>query len=325
MKLRRLLACALAVLSASATAAAAAAYPGAGRPISVIVPFGAGTGTDVITRVILAGMSKHLGADFIVLNKAGASGQIGTEFVARAEPDGYTLLVGTNSTHSGNPYLYKTLRYDPVKDFEPVGRMTINPLAFLVRADSPFQAASDLIEYARKNPGGLTYGFGNTGGQVSAGLFVHMANIETTAVPYKTTPQLFTDLVSGQVDFGFVDFAASRPMIDGGKLRSLATTSEDRLAFAPAMPAVNETLGLEDFRLYAWLGMMAPVGTPAEIVERLNQALNAALNTPEIRKQLEEQTSSVVQPTTVGEFQAFLKEQNDLWKRSIETAGITPQ
>ncbi|MCW0210359.1 MAG: tripartite tricarboxylate transporter substrate binding protein [Achromobacter sp.] len=328
MKLKMLYAFALAVCSCAAAPAASAAgpsYPEAGRPISVVVPFGAGSGTDVITRIILSGMSKDLGGNFIVLNKAGASGQIGTEFVARAQPDGYTLLVATNSTHSGNPFLYKSLRYDAVKDFAPIGRMTINPLAFLVKADSPFKTAADVIGYARQNPGKLTYGYGNTGGQVSAAMLVHMAKINTIAVPYKTTPQLFTDIVSGQVDFGFVDFAASRPLIDGGKLRSLATTSEERLAFAPAMPAVNETPGLKEFRLYAWLGLMAPAGTPPAIVERLNRALNAALDTPEIRKQLEEQTSSVVKTTTLPEFQSFLSEQRNLWMTSIQTAGIEPQ
>ena len=152
-----------------------------------------------------------------------------------------------------------------------------------------------------------------------------MAKINTIAVPYKTTPQLFTDIVSGQVDFGFVDFAASRPLIDGARLRSLATTSEERLAFAPNMPAVNETDGLKEFRLYAWLGLMAPAGTPPAIVERLNAALNAALAKPEIRKQLEEQTSSVVKPTSPEEFKDFLTEQRNLWQSSIQTAGIEPQ
>lgn len=300
-------------------------YPESGKPINIVVPFGPGSGTDVITRLIAAAMAQDLNTQMVVLNKAGASGQIGAEYVARAHPDGYTLVVATNSTHSGNPYLFKSLRYDPDNDFAPVGLMTINPLAMLVKADSPFKKPADLIEQARKSPNTLTYGYGNTGGQVSAAMLVQMADIKTTAVPYKTTPQLFTDIVSGQVDFGFVDFAASRPLIDGGRLRSLATTSDERLAFAPQMPAVNETEELKDFKLFAWLGLMAPAGTPEPVVARLNQSLNKALDTPEIRQQLEERTSSIVRPMTIGEFRAFLKDQSALWGRSIQSAGIERQ
>ncbi len=318
------------LLLSTATAFAAHAtaqqtYPEPNKPISIVVPFGPGSGTDVITRIIAEEMAKDLDTNIVVLNKAGASGQIGTEFVAKAPADGYTLLVATNSTHSGNPYLFKSLRYDPVKDFAPIGRMTINPLAFLVRKDSPFQTAADLINYAKAHPGKLTYGYGNTGGQVSAGMLVHMAAIEAAAVPYKTTPQLFTDMVNGQVDFGFVDFAASRSFIDGGRLRALGTTSDERLAIFPDVPPVSATPGLEAFGLYAWLGMMAPAGTPDGIVERLNSALRKALDDPQTRKKLEEGTSSVVKPTTTKEFKAFLAEQSEVWKQSIQNAGMQPQ
>ena len=307
------------------SAMAQAAYPEPGKPISIVVPFGPGSGTDVITRIIAEGMAKDLGTTIVVLNKAGASGQIGTEFVARSDADGYTLLVATNSTHSGNPYLFKSLRYDPVKDFAPIGRMTINPLAFLVRGDSQFSTSADLVNYAKANPGKLTYGYGNTGGQVSAGMLVHMAGIEAAAVPYKTTPQLFTDIVNGQVDFGFVDFAASRPFLDGGRLKALGTTSDEPLAVFPDVPPVSATPGLEDFGLYAWLGLMAPAGTPDEAVERLSAALRTTLDDPETRKKLEEGTSSIVNPTSIEEFKTFLTEQSELWKRSIQNAGMQPQ
>ncbi len=324
MRIKRLLVSAMSVMCWTSVFAQPS-YPDAAKPISIVVPFGAGSGTDVITRIIAADMAKRLGASIVVLNKAGASGQIGTEYVAKAKPDGYTLLVGTNSTHSGNPYLFKSLRYDPVKDFAPIGRMTINPLAFLVKEGSPFQTPAELIAFAKSNPGKLTYGYGNTGGQVSAGLLVHMAGIKAAAVPYKTTPQLFTDIVNGEVDFCFVDFAASRAFIDGGRLRALATTSDERLPIAPSMPALNETPGLKEFGLYAWLGLMAPAGTPEAIVERLNAALRASLENPEIRKQLEEGTSSVIKPTSTEEFRSFLAEQSDVWRRSIQSSGMQPQ
>lgn len=309
----------------TANALAQESFPDHTRPITIVVPFGAGAGTDVITRIIAEEMSKDLGTSIVVQNKAGASGQIGTEFVAKAEPDGYTLLVGTNSTHSGNPYLFKSLRYDAVKDFAPIGRLTINPLALLVKADSPFKTAGELINYAQANPGKLTYGYGNTGGQVSAGMLVHMADIKAVVVPYKTTPQLFVDIVNGQVDFGFVDFAASRTFIQSGRLRALGTTSSQPVPIFPDVLPVSKTPGMEKFGLYAWLGLMAPAGTPDAVITRLNTSLNKALNQPETRKKLEEGTSSVVIPTTVQEFKDFMVEQAEVWKNSIRNAGMQPQ
>jgi len=327
MKFRKLLAVAgIAAWSAISAHAASPSYPDSARSISVVVPFGPGSGTDVITRIITADMSKELGgASIIVVNKPGANGLIGAEYAARATPDGYTLLVATNSTNSANPWLFQKLPYDPRKDFAPIGLMTINPLALLVKHGSPFRTPADLVDYAKKHPGKLSYGYGNTGGQVAAAMLLHMADINATAVPYKTTPQLFTDLINGQVDFGFVDFAASRPMIDGGQLNSLATTSEEQLSFASSMPTMKKTPGLDQFNLYAWLGLMAPAGTSPEIVERLNVALNRSLNKPDVKKQLENQTSSVLKPMTTPEFQNFLAEQSELWKRRIQDAGIKPQ
>lgn len=325
MKIKSLAKLALIGASAFASASLAQSFPDTSKPISVVVPFGAGAGTDVITRIIAEEMSKDLGTSIVVQNKAGASGQIGTEFVAKAEPDGYTLLVGTNSTHSGNPYLFKSLRYDPFEDFEPIGRLTINPLALLVNPDSQFKTAAELINYGRENPGKLTYGYGNTGGQVSGGMLVHMANIDAVVVPYKTTPQLFVDIVNGQVDFGFVDFAASRSFIESGRLRALGTTSSEPVPLFPDIASISETPGMEKFGLYAWLGLFAPAGTPDDVVARLNASLNKVLNQPATRKQLEEGTSSVVIPTTVKEFKEFMVEQDELWKTSIQAAGMQPQ
>jgi tripartite-type tricarboxylate transporter receptor subunit TctC len=264
-------------------------------------------------------------ATILVDNKPGASGQIGTEFVARAQPDGHTLLVGTNSTHSGNPYLYKTLRYDPVKDFAPIGRLTLNPLALLVRPDSPFQSTQDLIKSAQANPGKLSYGYGNTGGQVSAAMLLNMGKIKALAVPYKATPQVFTDVMGGRVDFAFVDFAASRSLIESGKLKALAMTGQKRFNMAPNTPAVSETRGFSDFNLLAWLGLMAPAGTPKPIITRLNAELRAALQAPDVKQRLEQQMGSVVEPTTVEEFATFMQEQNSIWKKRIGEAGIQPE
>ena len=313
----------LTLLVLAGSASAQDAYPS--RPITIVVPFGAGSGTDVITRSIAERMSKSLKTTIVIDNKAGASGQIGTEAVARAQPDGYTLLVGTNSTHSGNPYLFKKLRYDPVNGFAPIGRMTINPLAFLVRNDSPHKTAQDLIKFAKENPDKLSYGYGNTGGQVSAAMLVNMAKIKALAVPYKTTPQAFTDLIGGQIDFTFVDIAASQSLIDSNKIRALAVTSPKRYPYLAGVPSLREVAGLEDFALFAWLGLMAPAGTPKPIIARLNTELRAALESPEVKQHLEQRTGSIVDPTTVEEFEVFMRDQSALWKKRISDAGIQPE
>lgn len=299
------------------------AYPA--RNITLVVPFGAGAGTDVIARIVAERLAKQLKATIVVDNKAGANGQIGSEFVARAQPDGYTLLVATNSTHSASPYLSKSLRYDPSTNFAPIGRMTINPLAMLVRQESPFKTAQDLVRSARDNPGKLSYGYGNTGGQVSAAMLENLGKLKALAVPYKTTPQVFTDLMGGQIDFTFVDIAASQALVESGKIRALAVTSPVRYPSMAQVPSLREVRGLEDFSLFAWLGLMAPAGTPKPIIARLNAELRASLDAPEVKQRLEQRAGSIVEPTTVDEFTAFLAEQNALWKRRISEAGIQPE
>jgi tripartite-type tricarboxylate transporter receptor subunit TctC len=313
-----------AVLSLVAPAANAQdTYPS--RPIMIVVPFGAGAGTDVITRILAEQMARNMRATIVIDNKPGASGQLGTEYVAHARPDGYTLLVGTNSTHSGNPYLFKILRYDPVSSFAPIGRMTINPLAFLVRQESHFGTAQELLDFARRSPSRLSYGYGNTGGQVSAAMLVNMGGIEALAVPYRTTPQIFGDLMGGRIDFAFVDIAASQELIESGKLRALAVTSPERFPGLPNIPALRETPGMQDFVLFAWLGLMAPAGTPQPVIARLNAELRAALEKPDLRQQLEQRTGSNVEPTSVEEFAAFMNAQSALWRQRISEAGIEPK
>lgn len=320
---RLLLTFAWACLALSAPAFAQDGYPA--KPITMVVPFGAGSGTDVISRVVAERMSRSLKTSIVVDNKAGANGQIGSEFVARAQPDGYTLLVATNSTHSAAPYLNKAMRYDPASSFTPIGRLTINPLALLVRQDSPFKTAADLLRHARDNPGKLSYGYGNTGGQVSAAMLVNLGKLKALAVPYKTTPQVFTDLIGGQIDFTFVDIAASMALLESGKIRALAVTSPKRYSSLAQVPSLREVAGLEDFSLFAWLGMMAPANTPKPLVARLNAELAAALESPEVKQRLEQRAGSIVEPTTVDEFNSFLQEQSAIWKRRIAESGIQPE
>jgi tripartite-type tricarboxylate transporter receptor subunit TctC len=298
-------------------------YPS--RPITLIVPFGPASGTDVIARLLVEHMSRNMKATIVVENKAGANGQIAAEFVARAQPDGHTLLMATNSTHSAAPFLYKSLRYDPVGGFAPIGRATLNPLTLLVRAESPYRTAQEVLAYGRDNPGKLSYGYGNTGSQVAGAILSSMARLKAVAVPYKSTPQAMTDLVGGQIDFTFVDVAGARALLDGGKLRALAVTTDKRFAPLPNVPAMREVPGLEEFATFSWVGLVAPAGTPPAIVSRLNRELRAALETPEVRHQLEQRSRSIVEPTTVEEFAAFLEQQQAVWKRRIAESGIQPE
>lgn len=324
-RLAVLLACVSIPLCSVSTIAGAVEYPSEGRPITVVVPFAAGSGTDVITRTVLESMSRSMKANFVVDNKAGASGQIGTEFVSRAAPDGYTILVAGNSTHSSNPYIYKSVRYDPLKDFAPIGQLTLTPLALLTHAGSPFADVKELIQYGKENPGKLSYGYGNTGGQVSAGLLTQMGEISAQAISYKGTPQIFTDLLGERIHFAFVDFAASGPLMDSGRLRAIAMTGSQRYPQRQSVPAVNETAGFEDFSLLAWLGFVAPAGTPQEILNELNEHLNLALTDPTIKARLETTHGSIVVTSTPQDFAQFMTEQNALWRKQISLAGIQPQ
>lgn len=295
------------------------------KPITMVVPFGAGSGTDVVARILAEKMAKSMNSAIIIDNKAGASGMLGAEIVARAKPDGYTLLVGTNSTNSSNQYLYKSLRYDPIKSFAPIGLMTINPQAFLVRNESPFKTAEQLVKFGRENPGKLSFGYGNTTVQVAGGMLNTLGKVNALGIPYKSSPQVFADLIGGQVDFTFSDFAASRALIDSGKLRALAVSTPKRFPIFPNIPPLRELPGLDDFSIYAWIGLLAPANTPKEIVARLNQELRKALEIPEVRQRLEQVSGSIVEVMTVDEYSKFLNEQSATWKRRIHEAGIKPE
>ena len=243
--------CVLASLAlVGGSAIGAEEYPAADRPIHIVVPFGAGSGTDNIARTLGQELSRSMKAAIVIDNKGGASGQIASEYVAKAPPDGYTLLMGTVSTHSTNPYLFRTLRYDPVRDFAAVALATRNLLALLVSNSSPLRSARDLLAFARANPGKLSYGYANAGGQVASGMLAHMGKVDVLAVPYKNTPQIMTDIMGGQIDFAFVDYAAARGLVESKRLRAIAISLRERSTITPGIPAMTETEGFDSFELY---------------------------------------------------------------------------
>jgi len=314
--------CLLAFLAiASGLAVAADEYPASGKPLRIVVPFAAGSGTDNIARTLGQEMSRSMNAAIVIDNRGGANGQIAAEAVAKAAPDGYTLLMGTVSTHSTNPFLVKNLRYDPVKDFAPVALATRNLLALLVNSSSPLKSASDLVAFARANPGKLSFGYANAGGQVSAGMLMQMAKVDMLAVSYKSTPQIMTDIVGGRIDFAFVDYAAAQALVDGKRLKAIAITLRERSNITPGIPAMSETPGFEGFELYSWVGLFAPKGTPRPIVEKLNREALKALSTEGVKTRLVD-WGSELSLLSSGEFEQFLERQRTMWKSRIAEMNI---
>jgi len=319
-----LVACSVACLVALMPAGTALAQGYPARPVRIVVPFAAGSGTDIVARITAEELSKGLGGSFVVDNKPGASAQIAAEFVAKAAPDGYTLFLTTNTSHSANPFLFKKLSYDPIKDFTPIGRTIFLPFTLVVDPKLPIRNVSELVAAAKAQPGKLSYAYGNSTGQVAGATLSHMAKIDTIAVPYKSTPPAMTDIIGGSVAYMFVDFAAGRAQMQAGKLRPIAVSTEKRSALLPEIPSVAETPGFAGFDLTSWGGMLGPAGLPKEIVDKLNAELKKIYARPDVRERLvpigaEPSTSS---PEEMAE---FLRVQLQSWGRKIKDAGIQPE
>jgi len=279
---RRSLTALLAGLSLVATGALAQAkFPE--KPITLVVPYGAGTGTDALGRLLSSAMPKLLGQTMIVDNKAGASAQIGTQAVTRSAPDGYTLLLGTDQVVCFNPVLFKSLPYNATRDLLPVAGLTLHPYVLAVSSELPVRTVAELVALAKAKPGSIS--FASTGVATSAHLtgelFKAEAKIEMTHVPYQSGSQLFPDLVANRVQLMFYPYQQLKPFLDSGKVRALATTTERRTAFLPNVPTMPE-LGFPRTVLGAWLSIYAPAGTPADRVATLTEAFKKAMEMPDI-------------------------------------------
>ncbi len=309
------------LLSLSASEIAAAqTFPE--KPIRVIVPFAAGSGTDILARIVTDDLRAAMGANFVIDNRAGASGQIAAELVAKANPDGYTLLLSTNTPHSANPFLFKKLNYDPVKDFDPVARMIYYVFILVVNPNTGIKSVPELIAHVKSNVGKTSYAFGNSTGQVNGAYFVSAAKLDALAVPYKSTPPAMTDLISGQVQFMFVDAASSQGHVKSGRLRSLAVMSDKRWEVMPDLPAVGETV--PGFDTVPWAGMFAPAGTPKAVINRLNTEIVKTINKPTINQRLAD-IGLAPGASTPAELDRFVKQQLTAWGRKIKDAGIQPE
>ena len=246
------------------------------KPIKAIIPFAPGSATDQIGRAFAQKMSDTLGQAVVVENKAGINGMLGADAVAKATPDGYTILIGTNSTNAALKSLMKKLPYDQDTAFAPVAYMGSVPLIVAVNNDVPVRTLRELTELARAKPTVLTYASASTSQRVSTEMLSSMAGIQMTYVPYKSGPAAMTDLIAGQVNLFTADFAVMLPQVKGGKVRGLAVTSSQRSKAVPDLPTVNEALGLKDYELIAFFAIYAPAGTPADAIQKLNRAANAA-------------------------------------------------
>jgi tripartite-type tricarboxylate transporter receptor subunit TctC len=305
-------------------AAHAQSGPYPNKPIKVIVPFAPGSATDQITRAFTAKMGETLGQPFVIDNKPGANGMIGADAVAKAPPDGYTIMVGTNSTNAALKSLMKKLPYDQDTAFAPIGYMGQVPLIVAVGNDFPARTLRELVDMAKAKPGSVTFASASTSQLVSTEMLASMAGIQMTNVPYKSGPAAMTDLIGGQVNLFTADFAVMLPQVQGGKVRGLAVTSAKRSPAVPNIPTVNEALGLKDYELIAYFAAFAPAGTPPDVVRKLNEALNAAAASKEIQDKFAP-IGFVVEPGTPDALAQRTRAETAKWAKAIRDAKIEPQ
>lgn len=311
-----------AILFAGMAHADTASYPD--RPIRVVVPFAAGSGTDNGVRMTMQHVGKKTGWTIIVDNKPGGNGIIGVQDFLRAEPDGYTIISTGNTTQVANPVLFKELPYDPINDFVPIHRNLVAPLALFVSPKLNIKSVAELLAYIRsKPPESVTYAAGSASHRATAEMFNQAANVKTVHVPYKSSPQAMTDLMGGHVDFMFIDTAAVIGQIQGGKLTPLAITAPQRADVLPNVPTMIES-GFKDFVIGGWSVYFARKGTPAEIVEKLRVELADYSNSPDGVK-FRDDIGAYYEPMTSAQLQEWIKGELKMYQDIYRKAGIQPE
>jgi len=298
----------------------AQSYPS--KPVKLVVPFPAGSATDQVARIAGQQLQEALKQPFIVENKPGAQGSIAAEYVAKSAPDGYTLMMTTNTPQAANVSLFKKLPYDPVKDFEPVARLTTTSFMLMTRPEFPAKTLKEFLAYVRTQPGKLSAGYGSSGSQVSVAMLKAMGKLDVVEVPYKGIPQTVTDVLGGTLAFTFVDLSNALPQMKGGKLRGIAVTSAKRTPLAPDVPAVAEEL--KGYELIAWFAIMAPASTPKDVVQALADVSLKSLQ----RKDVAEKYGNIgtdVAPMGPAELGAFIKSEVVHWAQLVKLANIQPE
>ena len=320
MKLAANLFAALIVLLAAQTASAQSTYPN--RPVKILVGFTPGTAPDLAARILADRFSEAWATPIVVENVQGAGSNIGTDRVAKAAADGYTLLMGGNSALVINPNLYETLPFDPVKDFAPISQVFIAANVFAVPPEVPAKSVAEIVALARAQPGKLSYAHAGVGTSqhLAAELFKYMAHVDIVPVAYRGTTALLPDLLAGRITMSFANIANVIPLAREGKLRALAITSIKRSHLAPDLPTMAE-IGFPGFEAVPWFGLLAPAGTPKDVIDKIYNETAKALATPEVRKRFDELGIEAV-GNTPAEFAAVIKKETPEWAKVIKDAGI---
>ncbi len=308
-------------LMALAAAPALAQFPS--KPIKMIVPFPAGSATDVAARVIGQSVSNAIGQPVLIDNKAGADGAIGGTEVMHAAPDGYTLLFATNSPMSAVPALRKNPPYDPVTDFTPVTDVGRYTFFLYANASQPFKSVAEMIAHAKANPGKLNYATGNATGIVSFAQIGALAGIDIAHIPYKGEPAGITDLVANRVQMMIATHTTGGPHVKEGRLRAIATTLPRRSPAFPDVPTMAEA-GLPQFAIVSWAGLFAPAKTPREVIERLNREFVAAMKRPDVMAAMDKQ-AFLLSPSTPEQLGEHVKAQKEAYARILRAAGVQPE
>ena len=320
-RLARRLFLAATALGLAATASAQTRYPD--RPVTLVVPTAPGGTTDFTARLIADALSKALGQPVVVDNKPGGSGNIGNQFVARAKPDGHTLLLSYSGYQVGNPHLYPKSGWHPIKDFAPVAMLTRAPQVVATRGDLPATTLAELIAFAKKNPGKLNYASSGNGSiqHIAGELFKQQTGTFITHIPYRGSGPAVQDLLGGQVDLHITTPASVVSHIKAGKLKALAVSSQNRLSALPQVPTAVEA-GLKGFALDSWFALYAPAGTPPEIVQQLNTEVGRILAMPEIRRKAED-AGTTVEAMTSAQLGDYTRQELEHWGKVIRASKIT--
>lgn len=324
--IRRQLLCAtaaaVAFLMTSTTVRAQDAYPS--RPVKIVIGFAPGSGTDVTARLIAQELQKELNQSFVVENRPGAAVQIAANFVKAAPPDGYTLLLTSNSSHSVNPHVFKSLSYDPIADFTPVGGIARMQFVVAVNADIPAKTMPELVAWAQSNQGKIFYAYSGTVFRVPGETLNRGFRMGATGVPFKSSPDAMTEVIAGRVQFMVVDLASSQPHLTSKRLRALALTSAKRSDLAPGLPTVEEALNVQDFDMAAWAGLFGPANLPKAVIDKLSGALQKILLNPGVRQRM---LAANIEPLPLdpAAFGEMVKQQLGSWGKKVREAGIEPE
>lgn len=312
-----------AALAGSLLAVSAIAQSFPERPIKLVVPFPPGGVTDIVARTLSVKLTEELKQSVVVENRAGASGAIGAEAVARSAPDGYTWLMGNISTLAINQWTMAKLNYNPSTSFEPVAMVAVQPLLVAVNPTVPVNTLSELVAYAKKNPGKLNYGTAGSSIHLAVEYFSGLSGIKMNHIPYKGSAPAITDLLGGQIQVLFDPFSSIHPQVASGKAKALAITTAQRSAVAPQVPTVIE-LGFAGYDVSSWQGIVVPTGTPKDIVVKMNAAINKALQSKEVVDRFA-QFSAVPTQWTPQQFGQYISQEQARWSKVAKDAGVVPE